>query len=75
MRKILTTLYVMLGIYTMLALAIYYVSGLEPTVLTAGLFAVVLGESGWCSTIQVAKYSKTTIVEDSDEIPISSCKK
>jgi len=40
MRKILTTLYVMLGIYTMLALAIYYVSGLEPTVLTAGLFAL-----------------------------------
>ena len=75
MQKILTTLYVTLGIYTILALAIYYISGLEPAVLTAGLFAAVLGESGWCSSIQVAKYQKEVLCEDSNEIPISLAKK
>ena len=75
MQKILTTLYVALGIYTILALAIYYISGLEPAVLTAGLFAAVLGESGWCSSIQVAKYAKEAICEDADETPISLAKK
>ena len=75
MQKILTTLYVTLGIYTVLTLAIYYISGMEPEVLTAGLFAAVLGESGWCSSIQVAKYQKEAICEDSNETPISLAKK
>ena len=75
MQKILTSLYVTLGIYTILALAIYYISGLEPAVLTAGLFAAVLGESGWCSSIQVAKYQSEAMCEDSNEMPISLAKK
>ena len=76
MKKILTTIYVILGIYTLIVLAIYYFAGPEPEVLTAGLLAAVLGESGWCSTIQVAKFkSEVSSEDDSDETPISSCKK
>ena len=76
MKKILTIIYAILGAYTLIVLAIYYFAGPEPVVLTTGLFGAVLGESGWCSSIQVAKYkSEISSEDDSDETPISSCKK
>ena len=71
MQKILTVLYIVLGVYTVASLAIYYVTSMEPAVLTAGVFGAVLGESGWCSSIQVAKYNSAKMCDDSDETPVS----